>query len=280
MFGRRLWAVLGVVVVLLALMGATATAGRRLVSLPSAYLNAGLAPLEGVATRAANAVSGLVQGISQLWSLRAQNAAYRAEIASLQAQLLQDGELRAQNAQLSALVHLQQAAAAQGLQGIAASVVGRNPDSWFDALVVNKGTSAGVRAGMVAVTPAGLVGRVQPGVTAHSAQVMLLTNPAFGVGIIDQRSTSREEGVAVGRLSSPDLTATFFSATADVRVGDRLVTSGLGGGFPAGLIVGTVSHLVQGQAGLVLQATVAPAAGLHSLEDVLLLPAPGTGPGG
>jgi len=279
MFGRRFWTLAAIAAVLLALMGATAAAGGGVVAFPSAYLNAGIAPVEVLATRTANAVTGFFQGIADLWSLRDQNAAYRAEISALQAQLLRDGELKAENANLSALVHLQTSVDAEGLHGIAASVIGRSPDSWFNSLVVNKGTSAGVQAGMVAVTPNGLVGRVEPGVSAHAAQVMLLTNPAFGVGILVQRSSSREEGVAVGRLSSPDLTATFFSATANVRPGDELLTSGLGGGFPSGLAVGTVERVAEGDFGLVRQATVVPAAHLQSVEEVLLLPASGNGAG-
>ncbi len=279
MFGRRFWTLAVIAAALFLLMGGTVTTRWRALSVPSAYLNAGIAPVESLTTRTANALTKLFQGIADLWSLRAQNAKYRAEISALRAQLLRDTALQAENANLSKLVHLQASIEAQGLHGIAAAVIGRNPDSWFDSLVVDKGSKAGVQAGMVAVTPDGLVGRVEPGVSANTARVMLVTNPDFGVGIIVQRASSREEGYAQGELGNPDVTAVFFSATANVRPGDEIVTSGLGGGFPSGIAVGTVESLIQGQFGLVRQARVVPAAHLQSVEDVLLLPAGSTAGG-
>lgn len=271
-FARRLLTLAAIAGALVLLMGATARIGAFAV--PSALLGGGVAPVEVVATRAANGVGGFLQGIFSLWSLRAENAQLRSANAALKAEVLRDAEMRAENANLNALVNLETAVAASGGQrGIAANVIGRNADSWFDALVVDKGTRAGVKAGMVAVTPDGLVGRVLPGVSASTAHVMLLTNPAFGVGVLVQRQDSREEGVAQGELGSPELTATFFSATANVQAGDELVTSGLGGEFPRGLAVGTVSRVMQGDNGLVREGAIVPAAHLQSVEDVLLLPA-------
>lgn len=273
--GRRLLTLAAIIGALALLMGATARIGAF--ALPSAFLGAGVAPVEVVATRVTNGVGWLVQGVFGLWSLRAENAALRSANAALRAEVLQDAEMRAENANINALDHLQTAvAAAGGQRGIAANVIGRSADSWFDALVVDKGSRAGVTAGMIAVTPDGLVGRVMPGVSAFASRVMLLTNPAFGVGVMVQRQDSREEGVAQGELGSPDLTATFFSATANVQAGDELVTSGLGGEFPRGLAVGAVSRVMEGDFSLVRQADIVPAAHLQSVEDVLLLPPPGT----
>lgn len=257
---------------LVALMGVTSRAGAF--ATPSAVVVEGLAPVEAVATRAVDAVSAVLHGLAGLWALRAQNARLRAENADLRALVLQDAQLRAENATLSALVHLSRASAAAGRPGIAATVIGRNPDSWFSALVVNKGREAGVVPGMIAVTPDGLVGRVEPGVSATVARVMLVTNPAFGVGILVARQSSRVEGTVSGRLGGQDLRATFFTATASVRPGDELLTDGLGGGVPPGIAVGTVTAVKQGDFGLVRQAVVRPAAHLQSVEDVLLLPAP------
>lgn len=278
-FGMRFWSLAVIAAALVLLMGATAKVGAFVV--PSAVVNAGIAPVEVVATQVAGGVSGFYHGIAALWSLRSENAQLRAENAALKAGVLQDAELRAENANLNALVHLQTSTAGSQLgRTIAANVIGRSPDSWFASLVVDKGSAAGVVPGMTVITPDGLVGRIMPGVSAATARVMLVTNPDFGVGIVVQRQDSREEGVAQGELGSPNLTATFFSATANVHAGDELVTSGLNGGFPRGLAVGSVSKVMQGDFGLVRQAEVVPAAHLESVEDVLLLPVSGNGVGG
>ncbi len=276
--GRRVLTLGAVAVVLLALAGATAVQPRLLAGAAGA-LGTALAPVEELSTSAGNGVAGVWQNLAGLWSLRAQNAHDRAEIAALQHKLLQYNEVLAQNHQLEGLLHLQQSAASGGAQGIPAVVIGRSPDSWFNYLTVDQGSADGVQAGMVAVTTQGLVGRVEPGVAGHSARIMLLTDPSFDVGIVVQRSSSRQEGYAQGQLGGQALSATFFSPTADVRSGDLLVTSGLGGNFPAGIAVGTVSAVSTGGSGLVRKATVTPAASLQSLEDVLLL-APGGAAGG
>lgn len=276
--GRRVLALGAVAAVLLALAGATVAAPRLLAG-PAGELGAGLAPVEELVTAVGNGVAGVWQNLAGLWSLRAQNARDRAEIAALQRKLLQYNEVLAQNNQLEGLLHLQQSAAGGGAQGIPAVVIGRSPDAWFDYLTVDQGSADGVQAGMVAVTTQGLVGRVEPGVTRHSARIVLLTDPSFDVGIIVQRASSRQEGYAQGQLGGQALVATFFSPTADVRPGDLLVTSGLGGNFPAGIAVGTVSAVSTGGSGLVRKASVTPAASLQSLEDVLLLPAAGAAGG-
>ncbi len=256
-----------------------ATGRARWLALPAALLNEAVSPVEVAATEAAHAAESLWQNVAGLWGLRRQNARLEADVARLEAELAADGEAQAENAHLTALLQLQSSAAAQGLgRGIAATVIGRNPDAWWNVLVIDRGSRSGVVAGMAAVSPEGdLVGQVEAGVGPTTARVRLLTNPDFGVGIEVERAASRAQGVAVGQVGNPLLTATFFATQPDVTPGDILVTSGLNvpgtpGGFPAGLVVGTVRAVAPGPFGLMRQAVLAPAANLDALSLVLLLP--------
>lgn len=282
LLGRRLWRWLGVALALLVLTGATGSPG--ILRLPSAWLNQGLAPIEVTVSLGVNAVSGLWSAVVGLWSLRRENAQLRSEVASLQAQARSAAELAAENTSLTALLHLQSSEAAAGRgSGIAAPVIGHSADNWWSVLVVGRGTRAGVRAGMAAVTASGdLVGEVEPGVGPTSARVMLVTNPEFGAGVEVQRAASRAQGVAVGQIGNPLLTVTFFSAAPNVHPGDVLVTSGVNipgapGGFPAGITVGTVTAVAPGSAALTRQAVAQPATQLDGVDLVLLLPAPASG---
>ncbi len=279
MFGRGLWVLALCAATLLVLAGATPRPGA--LRGPSVVLQTVLAPVERATAAVWRQVAGAVHGVVSLWSLRADNARLRAEVAQLQYQLTRQAALQAQVQQLSTLLHLGKFAAQQGLgPGVPAQVIARSPSGWLDALVVDQGTRAGVTAGMVAVTTTGLVGRVEPGVGPTTSRVMLLTNPDFGVGIQVQRASSLEQGVAVGRVGTSELVATFFSPKANVQPGDLLVTSGLatpgvGESFPAGLPVGTVVRVSSGDFGLARQAEVEPTANLQSVSAVLLLPAGG-----
>ena len=271
---RRFWAMIAVVAALIGLMAATVRLDAW--SGPATALGSAVAPAAGVFSGAYRGASRLEQRIGGLWSLQAQNRKLRQQVAQLQQQLLRQGQLRAENSHLRALVHLQSASSTLGLgRGIAAAVIGRSPDAWFRWVTVDKGTAAGVRAGMIAMSPGGLIGRVESGVGPTTARILLVTDPSFGVGVLDPRHGSGAEGVAVGRLGSQSLRATFFSPNAKVRVGDTLVTSGLNGGYPSGLPLGVVTRVFQGDFGLVRQATVHPSAHLEALAYVLLLPARG-----
>ena len=285
LFGRRLWGLVAAAAALLILTAATGRPG--LLAVPSAWLNEAVAPVEVGVTAGSRLVEDGWQFLSSLWYLRQENAVLTQQVLQLEEQTAGAADARAEDQHLTALLQLQGSAAAEGLgHGIAAQVVARGADGWWNSLVIGKGSRAGVRPGMVAVTPEGdLVGDVEAGVGPTSARVRLLTNPDFGVGIAVLRASSRDEGVAVGQLGNPLLTATFFATQPDVRPGDVIVTSGLNtpgapDAFPAGLTVGTVRTVARGGFGLTRQAVVIPAANLDAVAEVLLLPAPGGGAAG
>jgi rod shape-determining protein MreC len=244
---------------------------------PSTLLATVLAPVERGTADLWRAGAGLTQGIGSLWSLQRQNAELRAALRRDQYELTQQADLQTQLRNLEGVAKLQSTSQAHGQgSGIPVRVIARTPSGWFDTVVINRGSAEGVQAGMVAITVGGLVGVVEQGVARHSATVRLETNPNFGVGIAVSGGAG-VQGVATGRIGATTLVATFFSPTADVHVGDSLVTSGLatpgvGGGFPAGLPVGRVIAVRTGSFGLERQAVVATSARLASLQDMLLLP--------
>jgi rod shape-determining protein MreC len=272
--GRRWWVPMLVAVLLGGSAGASARLG--LLARPAAWLQAALLPAERVLARTVRLATTLAQDLRGLRALEAENARLRAEVATLQTQVLRDAALAAENQNLRQLLQLQQTASARyGQAGVVAEVIGRDPTTWFDTALLDKGSADGVVAGMIALTPAGLVGRVVPPITAHSATLMLVTDPEFGVGVLDARTGAA--GAAVGTLGSQDLTMTFFAPDPGVRVGDPVVTSGLDGQLPRGLPVGTVVGVDSGGPGLVQQAQVRPLADVAGVAAVLLLPPGGTG---
>lgn len=274
---HRLWVGLLVALALVALMGATRGGIGRLAALRS-VLSEVLAPVEyaaGTVARAGSSVDAFARGLIRL---SATNARLQAEVTALRGEVTRDAELRQENIRLRGLLALRGLLDARypGSGGVAARIVGRSPDTWFESVSVGKGSDEGVRVGMVAVAPAGLVGRVTA-VSPHTASVTLITSPDAGVGAMVERATSRAAGVALGRIGRTDLSMQFFVPHPSVEVGDTIVTSGLGGLFPPGIPVGTVTSTGPGRFGLVRQATVRPAVDLARLTFVLLIKAPAPG---
>lgn len=204
------------------------------------------------------------------WSLPRENEILRAELQKLARISLENEELRQENRMLRQLLNLKESLP-QDQNALAALVVGRDPDRWFDRVIINRGARDGVEAGMMVRVPEGLVGRVVK-VGPRDAEVLLISSPESGVGGKILREISRAQGVVHGAAASRGvLWMTFFDANADVAPGDIVITSGLGGRFPPGVPIGTVRAVHRDRQGLSLEAEVEPAVDLNRLEWVLLV---------
>ncbi|MBX6350259.1 MAG: rod shape-determining protein MreC [Clostridia bacterium] len=273
MAGRsgRIWLALALVALALVLAAATAKP-REAVLVARGLLVAASAPFTGAVREATDWLAGVVDTLVALRDLPARNRALESELAAMRRLAIEAEELRQENEALRALLRLRESGPPEFRAGLAARVVGRSPDRWYDEVTVDRGADDGVARGMAVVTPEGLVGRVVQ-VTAREAVVLLLTNPDSGVGALVQRETSRAEGVVLGQAASRGLlTMQFFSPDADAVPGDVVITSGLGGTFPRGIAVGYVVSVARGEEGLALTAQIEPAADLDRLEWVMIVP--------
>ena len=152
---------------------------------------------------------------------------------------------------------------------LAADVWARRPDPKFDTLLIGRGGSDGVRINSPVVSRSGLVGRVIE-VGPNTASVLMLTDQNSGVGARVQRVGSRAAGVCKGDNSGL-LSMVYLPSDADIKTGDMVVTSGLGGVFPPGLFVGVVRE-VRTDAGNALKiGRIAPKVDFDRLEEVYVL---------
>ena len=150
---------------------------------------------------------------------------------------------------------------------VTASIIADSASSWFKSCLLDKGSVDGVNKGMTVVTPLGVVGQVVP-VTARAAKVLLLTDPNSGVDVLVQRT--RTHGIVSGSLDN-GTTLKYVKRSEDIQEGDRLVTSGLDGIFPKGIVVGTVIKVRKQTLGLFQHIEVMPAVNLTRTEEVLIV---------
>lgn len=228
-----------------------------------------LAPAGYVLEQASGAVAGGMAAGRHLLVLQAENQALRRQVVHLRAVQLELQQVLQENGRLRGLLALQSAAAGVGWKLVAADVVGRNPDTWFDTVVIDRGSRAGVRPGMAVIVPQGVVGRVV-GVGPATATVMLVLDPQSGVGATDVRSQAT--GVVLGTSPvSGELVFQLFGRSADVTPGDAVVTSAYSQYFPPGLLLGQVVAVQATHFGLTHEATVRPAVNFDSLQQVLVV---------
>lgn len=233
----------------------------------SGIVNAVVLPLEVGTNSVVGFLHGAVTSVSDAFTAEAKNRQLSQQVSRLQSQVTRLQVAAGQNAELRKLLKLRAGLSTTG-KTLTVPVVGRTPVNWLDQMVIAAGTDQGVRTGDAVLAPGGLVGRVV-GVGPLSATVMLLPDPESAVGAMVVRS--RDAGVLLGTGQASVLTLQFFSAGANVRRGDLIVTSGLDRILPKGLPLGRVVSIRQGDFGLVREAMVAPLADLNRLEDVLVL---------
>jgi len=152
-------------------------------------------------------------------------------------------------------------------QTVAARVVGRNASNWYQALILDKGEDDGIRVEMGVMTPAGVVGQVIK--TSGSMSIaLLLTDPNVAVTGLVQRT--RDGGIIQGTAKG-FLRMKYIPPLSPVQKGDLVVTSGLTGGFPRGLLVGRVVQVEESEDDLFQSAHIDPVVDFSKLEEVLVL---------
>lgn len=259
MLTRFAYLVIAVVVGLVAI-GASQLTGRVV-----AATSVLTAPAQTAVDAPFGFLDGLFGGFQDAAQLRKENDALRAEVDRLRQQTVQLPELEHENQILREQANYRQSQPDQ--QMLSARIIGHDPNPLVDAIVIDQGTSAGLSDGMVVVSPAGLVGRIERA-GPSSSKVLLLTDTASAVNAVVQPSRAR--GVAEGSESGA-LFLQLVSQSEALQVGDQVVTSGLGGMYPSGLLVGKVTAVRKTDADLVQQVTVAPAVDLADLESVLVI---------
>jgi len=256
-----------VVAVLSALLSYTAKLRHQVLTL-NAVLTTVTAPVADGLTVAGNRVGLAVGTIGQLFVLRQEVERLKAEVLLLNTMRLELQEVEADNNQLRSLLFLKQKLGSWKL--LPATVIGRNPETWFDTLTINEGSRDGVRPGMPVIVPEGVVGRIVS-VAPATSQVLLLLDPASGVGAMDVRS--RAAGVVVGQdpVTGKLEFELFSNQAGDVQPGDAIITSSFSHYFPKGLLLGEVSKVSIGPSGLTETATVVPAVNFSQLETVMVV---------
>lgn len=150
---------------------------------------------------------------------------------------------------------------------IGARVIAYDPSLWSRAVIIDQGRAAGVEAGQAVVAPAGIVGRVVEAYPGH-AKVMLIVDRLSGADALVQRTRIR--GILQGRGANRSALE-YVPKSADVQVGDVVISSGLGGIYPAGLVFGKVSAVNKRGPGVFQEVEVTPAVDLSTLEEVLVV---------
>jgi rod shape-determining protein MreC len=205
-----------------------------------------------------------VRDFAELRRLRQENDRIHKEMVELQLQVSKMQMTESDNARMREVLKLKPP---EQRMTRMARVVAQDASTWNATFLIGLGREDGLSPDSPLVTPQGVVGRVMD-VFPTRARVLLLVAPSSHVAVVDVRSQVR--GVVVG-TGGPRLKMEFVSAAADVEVGDKIVSSGMGGVFPRGYPVGTVVKKGLANNGLNLELELVPAVDFGSVDYVFVL---------
>lgn len=223
-----------------------------------------LSPFQRLYYAGVREIRDLAQNYVFLVGLREENTQLKKRVVELQRQNAALAEMTVANERLRRFLNFKEKIPKPTLP---AELIGEDASSWFRTITINKGGIDGVRRGMVVVAAAGLVGHVIS-TSRDVSKVLLITDYNSSVDAICQASRAR--GIVQGKKGDLcDLN--YVSRRDNVSPGERVITSGLGGRFPKGLIVGTVTRVEKKQYGVFQEVEVTPAVDFRRVEEVFVI---------
>jgi rod shape-determining protein MreC len=214
-----------------------------------------------------------IDGAASFWrdyiylvDIRAENLHLRNDIDELQRRLTEFSEIQSENLRLRTLIEMRDAIPTYRVLGARVIGVGMAPAA--RVIRIDRGLADGLRVGDAVIAGSGLVGRVSLVLSGY-AEVTLIVDGRSAVDIVTQ--THRSRGILSGTGGDDACVIDYLFRSVEVSVGEKVVTSGLGGSFPPGLLVGTISRVAAPEVGMYQKVELRPAVSFASIEEVLVV---------
>lgn len=260
------------VIVAVFLVGIMAYAGAngRLTAAPQELLSVVLTPLQKVTSALSGGAASVWEKYTSIDDVMDRNEQLEAENAELRQQMVDYDRIKAENEAYKALANIQDSnSEATYVSGF---VIGRDPLDEFGGFTLDKGTVDGVEVNDTVISDKGYLVGIVTEADATSCKVMTILHPSFNAaGVI---SRTRENGIITGSAdyaADGQCVLTNLDRATEARKGDQVITTGLGGVFPANLLVGTVQEVVPEQSGKSSSAVILPGADPRTVKHVFII---------
>lgn len=260
------------VIVAVFLVGIMAYAGAngRLTAAPQELLSVVLTPLQKVTSALSGGAASVWEKYTSIDDVMDRNEQLEAENAELCQQMVDYDRIKAENDAYKALARIQDTNSEASY--VSAFVIGRDPLDEFGGFTLDQGSTDGVAVNDAIISDRGYLLGVVVEVDATSCKVMTSLHPSFNAaGVI---SRTRENGIITGSAdyaADGQCVLTNLDRATEARKGDQVITTGLGGVFPANLLVGTVQEVVPEQSGKSSSAVILPGADPRTVKHVFII---------
>ncbi|WP_078430223.1 rod shape-determining protein MreC [Alkalihalobacterium alkalinitrilicum] len=266
---KRLIVLMVSIIILVALIGYSMSDRDRL-TWPEQFMKDTVGWVQTLVSKPAHFAAGFFENLSELQGIYAENQVLKARLEEYAQVSVERNMLKVENDTLKATLEIEETLSDYQMR--TATVIHRNPDRWSEYIGINRGSEHGIERNMAVITSGGLIGKVHQ-VGQFSSKVQLLTDndrtnrvsamvqaddPVYGfIEGFDQ-----ESGLLMLKKMDID---------ADIEVEQTVTTSGLGGVYPRGLIIGEIVEIVPDEYGLTKNAYIQPAANFYGLDYVLVI---------
>lgn len=260
------------IIVAVFLVGIMAYAGAngRLTAAPQELLSVVLTPLQKVTSALSGGAASVWEKYTSIDDVMDRNEQLEAENAELRQQMVDYDRIKAENDAYKALARIQDTNSEASY--VSAFVIGRDPLDEFGGFTLDQGSTDGVAVNDAIISDRGYLLGVVVEVDATSCKVMTILHPSFNAaGVI---SRTRENGIITGSAdyaADGQCVLTNLDRATEARKGDQVITTGLGGVFPANLLVGTVQEVVPEQSGKSSSAVILPGADPRTVKHVFII---------
>lgn len=254
------------------LVGIMAYAGAngRLTAAPQELLGVILTPFQKAAAVVSGGVGTVWEKYTSIDKVMEQNEQLEAENAELRQQMVDYDRIKAENEAYKALANIQKKNS--NATYVSGFVIGRDPLDEFGGFTLDKGTADGVAVNNAVISDRGYLLGMVVEADPTSCKVMTILHPSFNAaGVI---SCTRENGIITGSAdyaADGQCVLTNLDRATEARKGDQVITTGLGGVFPANLLVGTVQEVVPEQSGKSSSAVILPGADPRTVKHVFIV---------
>ncbi|MFB1080536.1 rod shape-determining protein MreC [Jeotgalibacillus sp. JSM ZJ347] len=267
---KRLIVLLVSIILLVALIGFSLRE-RENISLPEQFVKDIVGFGQNIASKPASFVQGGVESVQDLLNTYSENKKLKSRLEELALLETQVTDLERDNEELRAQTNVE--GNIRDYSTTNATVIARNPDQWQDTIIIDKGQVNGIEADMAVQTAGGMIGRVKDtGQFTSTVELLSARNSNNRVSALIQTEESNVYGLVEGfDPEREELMVKKIPFDVPVEEGSSVITSGLGGVFPRGLLIGEVTEVSSDEYGLTQTAYVKPAAKLYDIEHVLVL---------
>jgi len=256
-----------ITVIILIVLVVLTNVNRDNLSYAEGFATSIIMPIQNAFTMLKHKVTGDTEFFTNLDTLKKENEELKKRNEELETQVRELEVLKAENSKLQEYANLTEKY--QEYETIPAYVIDRDVSNYSSNIVINAGSKQGIEKNMTVIADKGLVGHVIS-VTENSAKVQVIVDSASSVSAMI--STSEESIICKGSVEDDrNLNASYISTSAELLVGDSVVTSGIGGIYPKGITIGTIKQIINTQNITDRYAIVETAVDFSKLFTVLVI---------